>query len=725
MFGKRLIFTILLLSVWTCIFAAGRKGASPEALVAIVGDTETLKLAGSGIESYANSIRQDGKRCVVIEDRWSCPDSIKAVLKNLYLTDGLEGAIFIGDIPVPMIRDAQHLTTAFKMDQKRPRHLSSVPSDRYYDDFDLEFDYLGKDEERPLLHYYSLRADSPQRIDCDIYSARIKAPVIPGKTKYEAVAEYLGKVVKEKDAERAIDNIVYFAGHGYNSESLQARVDETMELQSHFGDFGGKISFVNYTRDNFVKARFQALLEDPDIDIVLCHHHGADDTQYLSAMPYVNSIMTYIDALRMSVRSKIRQADDTTAAKKYYLEKYGIPEAWLNDAFVPSVSQADSLTSAAMDVVIPDTYGRKGGPAFIMHDACFNGSFHLDDYIAGHYIFNPGRTVVVKGNSVNTLQDTWPLELIGLLDDGVCVGNWLKGSLTLESHIIGDPTWKFRASSESGYDLDEAIAFRKDDVGYWKKILKKESGDRKALAVKMLSGNGGLSAEELLAIQETDNEPAVRLEAFSCIRKYHLPVLTEAIIAGLHDDFELLQRLSALTAAKNGAPEILPHLTGLYFDPTLSDRVEFHLMQALEQYGYADVEKMMNEARADSPNWPSQKSFESVLRKLQRAEELDTKEFEALSDDSLTFKKRRMTVSAQRNGCSVKYLDYLLDYLKTGRNSELRLFVAETLGWYEYSAAAGKITEAIESMIQDESDEAVRNEMEKSLNRLNPTPVKG
>jgi hypothetical protein len=50
---------------------------------------------------------------------------------------------------------------------------------------------------------------------------------------------------------------------------------------------------------------------------------------------------------------------------------------------------------------------------------------------------------VVKANSVNTLQDTWTNELAGLLNAGVCVGNWAKGQMTLESHLIGDATFHF------------------------------------------------------------------------------------------------------------------------------------------------------------------------------------------------------------------------------------------------------------------------------------------
>ena len=55
-----------------------------------------------------------------------------------------------------------------------------------------------------------------------------------------------------------------------------------------------------------------------------------------------------------------------------------------------------------------------------MFDACYNGSFHENDYIAGQYIFNDGQTLVAQGNTRNVLQDRWTIEMIGLLrgDDG-------------------------------------------------------------------------------------------------------------------------------------------------------------------------------------------------------------------------------------------------------------------------------------------------------------------
>mgnify|MGYP006895909346 CR=1 FL=1 len=83
----------------------------------------------------------------VIVDRWQVPDSIRARLMALHTQkhDAIVGAVLVGDIPVPMVRDAQYLTSAFKMDQSRDRRESSVPSDRFYDDFSLRFCPLGKD----------------------------------------------------------------------------------------------------------------------------------------------------------------------------------------------------------------------------------------------------------------------------------------------------------------------------------------------------------------------------------------------------------------------------------------------------------------------------------------------------------------------------------------------------------------------------------------------------
>ena len=88
---------------------------------AIIIDQKSLNEAKNEIEAYAKAIKDVNKMKVyTIVDRWGVPDSIRACLRSMYYQGKIQGAVFIGDIPIPMIRDAQHLTSAFKMDHRLP-----------------------------------------------------------------------------------------------------------------------------------------------------------------------------------------------------------------------------------------------------------------------------------------------------------------------------------------------------------------------------------------------------------------------------------------------------------------------------------------------------------------------------------------------------------------------------------------------------------------------------
>ena len=168
----------LALAVCSALFVIGGSSCSSNAdtTLAVVVDEKTYAAIPEQIDAYVKSVENDYRKGVLVVDKWFNPDSIKAHLYNMYTNENLEGAVFIGDIPIPMLRDAQHFTTAFKMNQRMDMKRSSVPSDRFYDDFDLKFKFLKQDEQKKLYFYYSLLADGAQEIECDIYSARIKAP---------------------------------------------------------------------------------------------------------------------------------------------------------------------------------------------------------------------------------------------------------------------------------------------------------------------------------------------------------------------------------------------------------------------------------------------------------------------------------------------------------------------------------------------------------------------
>ena len=680
---KRLFLILLSLFTVTIALPAREK----QGLVAVVVDAATYEAIPEDIDAFVASMESVGKRGILVVDRWAQPDSLRAELKRLYDEDGLEGAVLVGAIPIPMIRDAHHLTTAFKMNPKQPWERSSVPSDRLYDDFDLCFDYLRQDADHPLLHYYSLRADSPQVIHCDIWTSRIKPPQIPGVTATEAIAQYLRKAVRAKAAPRTpIRHVLHFAGRSYNSDAFQARIDERWALSEQFPRLGAErgtgIDFVNFNHDKVVRTRLMALLALDRYDLAILHHHGEPDEQLLSGASPASMPKELLGAAQTYFRSKIRDARDPEATKQRYMQEYRLPESFFADS--PELTAADSTYYAEMNLYIPDLYGYTSNARVILLDACFNGSFNNDDYIAGYYLFNPGGTMVVKANTVNTLQDTWTNELLGLLDAGVAVGNWAKGQLTLESHLLGDASWRF-ADSGNQDDIDRAMTARRDDNRYWQKRLDCGSTGIEALAIQRLNQNDAISSQELLAIVRDNPKAVLRLEAFMALKRRADNALTEAIRLGLDDDYELLQRLAALTAAVNGDQALAPDVERLLADPAITQRVDFQLKGGKEAW------------------FPTERTLE---------------EYRALTDPEVPLKQKRSTISAQRNACNPFCVDPMIAWFKACDDVQMRTDIAETLGWYRYSYRKDDILAACRNLLETEREPAVRNELQKTLRRL-------
>ena len=136
-------------------------------------------------------------------------------------------------------------------------------------------------------------------------------------------------------------------------------------------------------------------------DVILFHHHGADDTQYLNGYPEGSGVNLSIDNVKRYLRSKIVTAyerkKDVEKTKQDYSRSLGVPVAWMEDALDPEVMAQDSLFNARMDIHLSDIHALRPNARFVMFDACFNGSFHLEDCIADAYIFGEGNQWLLKG----------------------------------------------------------------------------------------------------------------------------------------------------------------------------------------------------------------------------------------------------------------------------------------------------------------------------------------
>ena len=436
-----------------------RPGVKSATTFAIFIDSRSYDAAAAEVDAYRAAVERDGLGTYLLIDTWQNPESVRSeIVRMTEARPPLEGVVFIGDIPVAMIRDAQHLTSAFKSSQDRDWKDSSVPSDRYYDDPELQFEFIRRDADEPLYFYYSLTPESRQHIASPIYSARIKPPKREGTDSDELLRTYLRKVVKAHEEQNVLDNLFVFRGHGYNSEAPEAWAGEQIALREQLPALfrtGSSVRFYDFESRWPMKPYLLEKMARKGVDVALCHHHGSPDMQYLNGYRNGSSMNVSIENIKLFLRSKLDGRKDPEKRKAEMIAYYGVPEAWcrLSD----SLHTADSVLNRTMDVHIDDLYERPMNPRMVMFDACYNGSFHLDDCIATSYIFGPGDCVVTQGNSVNALQDKWPDRYIGLLDCGVRIGQWGRHVHYLETHLIGDPTYRFVNRALPGTDLNTAL----------------------------------------------------------------------------------------------------------------------------------------------------------------------------------------------------------------------------------------------------------------------------
>ena len=176
---KKLIYLSFLLplagNAQTTVIKPSTKQATA---FAIVTDNQTYANTKEAMHLYKDAVEADGLATYLISGDFKNPDEVKQEIVKVYNEcPTLEGIVLVGDIPIALVRNAQHMTTAFKMREKAfPWDQSSVPTDRFYDDLNLKFEYLKQDSVNTDHFYYKLTEDSPQRLNPTFYSARIKYP---------------------------------------------------------------------------------------------------------------------------------------------------------------------------------------------------------------------------------------------------------------------------------------------------------------------------------------------------------------------------------------------------------------------------------------------------------------------------------------------------------------------------------------------------------------------
>ncbi len=702
---------------------------------AIVVDAVTYGKIPEAVEAYRDALEADGLSTYIVSDRWESPEQVRQAIRMLVKRKPLlEGFVLIGDIPVVMIRNAQHMTTAFKMDEKAfPFIDSSVPSDRFYDDLNLTFDFICQDSVHANYFYYKLREDSPQQLNPGLYSGRIKYPEDRGGDPYEAMARYLEKVVREKRQQNVLDCFTSFTGNAYHSECLLAWMDERLALEENFplavGD-SRKAHFLNFRMSDDMKLYLLDELQQEELDLLLLHEHGAPDRQYIGEEPAPSGMAEYVQGIKAALYAEVRREIEKGRGtpeeiRDYFIEHYRLDPHFFDALDQPGWQEADSLARARTEILLEDLLPLRTYPRVVLLDACYNGSFHLPAYVAGYYIFNEGRTQVVQANSRNVLQDKWSIELIGLLSQGIRVGQWNCLTATLEGHIIGDPTFRFISTESENLALD--IVKNRGQRSLWEKYCRTANPNVQALAWRMLAD---LDVQQQLSprlLQLFRESPycTVRMEALKLLSRYANDDFVTAIGLGLNDSYELIRRNAAIYAGKCGDPRLVAELVHAWAEAPESKRVHELLQNALPLFPVDSVVQALETLkkqydRTDTFYAVRQRQIADLIEMLTDTETNGLLSYREIPEATMPLKQQIARIRYVRNNPFHFQVEAYLEILKDRRyDPEVRVNVAEALGWFQYSYRKQEIRTALEQLLKDISlPEAVRLEICQTINRL-------
>jgi hypothetical protein len=371
-----------------------------------------------------------------------------------------------------------------------------------------------------------------------------------------------------------------------------------------------------------------------------------------------------------------------------------------------------------MDIFAKDIHQLTPNVRFALFDACYNGSFHQDDNIAGAYIFGKGKTIATMGCTVNTIQDKWPDEFIGLMADGMRIGQFIRFTCFLENHLVGDPTFHFVPNgSLKDMNVNEAIVLKEGDVEFWKGQLNSPSADMQAMALRQLSMADYKGIVELLKKSYFESDKfVVRLEAVRLLALNYPTEAAPVLKVSLNDTYELVRRFSTEYAERNSTPELLSPWVESFLLRGNEKRHHFRITSAIDAFDH-DKAKSEAERLAAGMSWYNRSRIDDFIARFDKQKAWLQEDFELINNPESTDKKVAGQITTYRNKPITPAIEPLMKVLKDEkRGEEVRVLAAEVLGWYNLHYNKASIVNELKAF--KTSNKQVMNEVKKTINRL-------
>ena len=717
---------------------------------AVFVDSKTFEACKTEIMEYKKVLESEGLGTYILSAQWNKPEEIKAQIEKLAKKgQAFEGMSFVGEVPIVRALKAQHMATALKMSEyTNPKEKTAVASDRYYDCPALKWKFVAQDEKNPNVFYYELEGEGAQHLYPDYYSARILVPEEYEKTvgidKYELMRRFFKKSVEAHKEQNQLDNFIYFAGHGYNSDCLTAWRQQSLVFRTYFPQAfetskGNK--FLNFRQDPVMKYKLFHQMQVPGTDVFFFYEHGAEDTQYINGSYPARTFDENIEWLLRDLRSAYKRVKP--AEKEAWVNdvctRYGLPKSVLSDAEIAKWAKADSIAKFDKDIHLADLAKLKTSSRFTMFNACYNGSFHVPGYVAGYHIFNDGKTVVTQGNTVNVLQDKWAEQLIGMLGLGARAGFWQKEVATLESHMIGDPTFKFATPERfmgdeketlRVKDINKVLATKCYDQKFWDAVLKENAQDNKekrgdeyaplfrAMAIKNLSkcylasdrsnqtiGENTPVSDRFMEIFKNDRDMVVRLQALYALSMCSDKNFYEAVSLGFDDLSEMIRRQSAHFSGRIGDPAYAEKIFKVMENSWETQRVQYASESALVSLAHFAKDPMRG--------YPVPGYYFNFKR--------ENYEYDPNYKTDINYERVQSEIRAFRNHPEHQQYAHLLTLLADTKVEKLtRIYIAEAFGWFSNSMYRKEIVAGMKNLLaqQPTMDDELKDEIIKTINRL-------
>ena len=412
-----------------------------------------------------------------------------------------------------------------------------------------------------------------------------------------------------------------------------------------------------------------------------------------------------------------------TLCKDFHVTPKFFEEWWRIQNLTPEERKAaNEKAKEERRLIIIDLQDLKGfnpQPYFVMFNACYNGSFHRKGNISGYYIFGPGRTVVCQGNTVNVLQDKWTYECVGIISLGARIGEYNRLVPTLEGHLIGDPTFKF----QSGADIDFAgeIAAHRKDAAYWRANLDSPYPAVQNVALRMLRDLGQISSTEILEKMKDSKFGTVRMECLTLLSRMDTDTFAEALKLGLKDRYEVVRRRAADLCGRNGDPRVFETMLDVFVNYPEAKRVNYNISTNFLNIKHQALREAFEKVKPTMTYLDNDEVIKEVETAINKNEKRYNKTVESILNKSGKDKERVSDIRMTRNYNLHEAIPEFLALVADKENPlEIRLNMAEALGWYIYSYRKQEVIDGCQKILAENSDlePELKAELEQTINRL-------